>query len=191
MFENLAEKLQATFSKLARKGRLSDSDVDAGLREVRLALLDWGLVGRLTPRMRYLVGDMAAVESGTCPHCGRCGQRLVVRMGSTYAVRAEKVIRVGGKLVNPEAVKSQLAGVKGVVEYQLVVEKEDPGNPYSPDRLIIRMSVAGRMRQDLEEEVVAKVREATDITPLIQFVQSPEIYDPTMVLKATRFLDRR
>ncbi|MCA1905889.1 MAG: hypothetical protein LDL11_04775, partial [Desulfarculus sp.] len=25
---------------------------------VRLALLDWGLVGRLTPRMRYLVGDM-------------------------------------------------------------------------------------------------------------------------------------
>ncbi|NPV59890.1 MAG: phenylacetate--CoA ligase family protein [Actinobacteria bacterium] len=146
---------------------------------------------RGTVLLRYLVGDMAAVESGTCPHCGRCGQRLVVRMGSTYAVRAEKVIRVGGKLVNPEAVKSQLAGVKGVVEYQLVVEKEDPGNPYSPDRLIIRMSVAGRMRQDLEEEVVAKVREATNITPLIHFVQSPEIYDPTMVLKATRFLDKR
>ncbi|MGQ9682386.1 MAG: signal recognition particle protein [Anaerolineae bacterium] len=40
MFENLAEKLQATFSKLARKGRLSDSDVDAGLRDVRLALLE-------------------------------------------------------------------------------------------------------------------------------------------------------
>ncbi|MCL6431620.1 MAG: signal recognition particle protein [Anaerolineae bacterium] len=40
MFENLSEKLQATFSKLARKGRLSESDVDAGLREVRLALLE-------------------------------------------------------------------------------------------------------------------------------------------------------
>ncbi len=146
---------------------------------------------RGTVLLRYLVGDMAAVESGRCPHCGRSGQRLVVRMGSTYAVRAEKVIRVGGKLVNPEAVKSQLAGVKGMVEYQLVVEKEDPGNPFSPDRLIIRLSVAGRMRQDLEKEVVAKVRDATGITPLIQFVQSPEIYDPTLVLKATRFLDKR
>ncbi|HOG48646.1 MAG TPA: signal recognition particle receptor subunit alpha, partial [Anaerolineae bacterium] len=40
MFENLSEKLQATFQKLARKGRLSESDVDAGLRDVRLALLE-------------------------------------------------------------------------------------------------------------------------------------------------------
>jgi len=40
MFENLSEKLQATFEKLARKGRLSEGDVDAGLRDVRLALLE-------------------------------------------------------------------------------------------------------------------------------------------------------
>jgi phenylacetate-coenzyme A ligase PaaK-like adenylate-forming protein len=112
-------------------------------------------------------------------------------MGSTYAVRAEEVIRVGGQLVNPEAVKNQLAGVRGMVEYQLVVEKEDPQNQFSPDRLIIRLSVAGRMRQELEEEVVARVREATGIDPKVEFVQSPEIYDPTMALKATRFLDKR
>jgi len=40
MFDSLTEKLQATFNQLARKGRLSDSDVDAGLRDVRLALLE-------------------------------------------------------------------------------------------------------------------------------------------------------
>jgi signal recognition particle subunit SRP54 len=40
MFDNLTERLQATFNKLARKGRLSESDVDAGLRDVRLALLE-------------------------------------------------------------------------------------------------------------------------------------------------------
>jgi len=40
MFDNLSDKLQATFQKLARKGRLSESDVDAGLRDVRLALLE-------------------------------------------------------------------------------------------------------------------------------------------------------
>jgi len=146
---------------------------------------------RGTVLLRYVVGDLAARESGICPHCGRSGGRLVVRMGSTYAVRAEEVIRVGGKLVNPEAVRNQLAGVRGMVEYQLVVEKEEPDNRFSPDRLIIRMSVAGRMRKDLEEEVVARVREATGIEPKVEFVQSPEIYDPTLALKATRFIDKR
>ena len=53
------------------------------------------------------------------------------------------------------------------------------------------MSVAGRMRQDLEAEVLARVREATGIEPKVEFVQSPEIYDPTLALKATRFIDRR
>jgi phenylacetate-coenzyme A ligase PaaK-like adenylate-forming protein len=146
---------------------------------------------RGTVLLRYVVGDLAAVERGICPHCGRCCCRLVVRVGSTYAVRADEVIRVGGKLVNPEAVKNQLAGVKGLVEYQMVVEKEEPANPLSPDRLIIRLSVAGRMRQELEEEVVTRVRGAAGITPRLEFVQSPEIYDPTMALKATRFLDKR
>ncbi|MEW6553516.1 MAG: AMP-binding protein [Actinomycetota bacterium] len=146
---------------------------------------------RGTALLRYVVGDLAAWETGTCPHCGRSGGRLVVRMGSTYAARAEEVIRVGGQLVNPEAIHNQLVGVKGMVEYQLVVEKEEPDNHFSPDRLIIRLSVAGRMRQDLEAEVVSRVREATGIDPRVEFVQSPEIYDPTLALKATRFLDKR
>ncbi len=40
MFENLSEKLQTVFQKLAGKGKLSEKDVDAALREVRLALLE-------------------------------------------------------------------------------------------------------------------------------------------------------
>ncbi|HIC92784.1 MAG TPA: signal recognition particle protein, partial [Anaerolineae bacterium] len=40
MFENLTDKLQAIFGKLSRRGRLSEADVDAALREVRLALLE-------------------------------------------------------------------------------------------------------------------------------------------------------
>ncbi len=146
---------------------------------------------RGTVLLRYVVGDLAAVENGVCPHCGRSGQRLVIRMGSTYAVRAEKVIRVGGKLINPEAVKNQLSGVKGIVEYQLVVEKEDPGNPLSQDVLTLRLSVAGRLRRDLEEEVLTRIREGVGITPRIQYVQSPEIYDPSRILKATRIVDKR
>jgi len=40
MFENLSAKLQDIFKKLSGKGRLSEQDVDAVLREVRLALLE-------------------------------------------------------------------------------------------------------------------------------------------------------
>lgn len=40
MFSGLSEKLQATFQKLKRKGKLNEKDVDSALREVRLALLE-------------------------------------------------------------------------------------------------------------------------------------------------------
>ncbi|MGQ9584178.1 MAG: signal recognition particle protein [Anaerolineae bacterium] len=40
MFENLTDKLQSIFDGLARRGKLSEGDVDAALREVRLALLE-------------------------------------------------------------------------------------------------------------------------------------------------------
>lgn len=40
MFETLSEKLQKVFDRLASRGRLTEADVDAALREVRLALLE-------------------------------------------------------------------------------------------------------------------------------------------------------
>ena len=40
MFQNLSNKLQATFEQLNRRGKLSEADVDSALREVRLALLE-------------------------------------------------------------------------------------------------------------------------------------------------------
>ncbi len=40
MFDNLSDKLQAVFDKLATRGKLSEQDVNAALREVRLALLE-------------------------------------------------------------------------------------------------------------------------------------------------------
>ena len=40
MFDRLQDRLMAALKKLARGGRLSEADVDAGLREIRLALLE-------------------------------------------------------------------------------------------------------------------------------------------------------
>jgi signal recognition particle subunit SRP54 len=56
MFESLTEKLQGTFDKLARKGRLGEKDVEEGLREVRIALLEadvnFRVVKEFTARLR-------------------------------------------------------------------------------------------------------------------------------------------
>ncbi len=40
MFESLSDKLQDVFERLARQGKLTESDVNVALREVRLALLE-------------------------------------------------------------------------------------------------------------------------------------------------------
>ena len=40
MFESLSDKLQAVFDKLGKQGKLSESDVNTAMREVRLALLE-------------------------------------------------------------------------------------------------------------------------------------------------------
>src|SRR5512135_895629 len=40
MFETLSEKLESVFNRLGGKGKLTEADVDAALREVRLALLE-------------------------------------------------------------------------------------------------------------------------------------------------------
>ena len=40
MFDSLAEKLQATLSDVRQRGTLSESDIDAAMREIRLALLE-------------------------------------------------------------------------------------------------------------------------------------------------------
>lgn len=56
MFENLTQRLDEVFKGLRRRGKLSESDVDAAMREVRLALLEadvnYGVVKDFVNRVR-------------------------------------------------------------------------------------------------------------------------------------------
>ncbi len=40
IFGALAEKLQETFSKLRKKGKLTEADINEAMREIRLSLLE-------------------------------------------------------------------------------------------------------------------------------------------------------
>jgi signal recognition particle subunit SRP54 len=56
VFENLTERLNTVFKQLSRRGKLSEADVDAAMREVRLALLEadvhYSVVKDFIPRVR-------------------------------------------------------------------------------------------------------------------------------------------
>ena len=56
MFENLTDRLNGVFQQLSRRGKLSERDVDAAMREVRLALLEadvhYGVVKDFISRIR-------------------------------------------------------------------------------------------------------------------------------------------
>ena len=56
VFENLTERLNNVFTQLRRRGKLSEADVDAAMREVRLALLEadvnYGVVKDFVARVR-------------------------------------------------------------------------------------------------------------------------------------------
>ncbi len=56
MFDSLTDRLQQFFAQLGRKGHLTESDVDAAMRDLRLALLEadvhYGVVKELAGRVR-------------------------------------------------------------------------------------------------------------------------------------------
>jgi len=59
MFDSLSDKIQETFRKLSRKGRISEADVTETLREVRLALLEADVNYRVVKDFVKRVGDRA------------------------------------------------------------------------------------------------------------------------------------
>ena len=64
LFENLTNNLSKIFDNLTKRGALKEADVEAALREIRIALLDAD-VDRLTNLQEYAAGtDPNDAESG-------------------------------------------------------------------------------------------------------------------------------
>jgi phenylacetate-CoA ligase len=137
---------------------------------------------------RYLPGDVVSVERGRCPHCGRTGERLVGPV-----VRTKDLIKVKGMLINPDVLISTLGALPGVREFQVVVMKQDPADPFSMDEIVVRIAMGDS--QLATETLAAQVREATAaavrVTPRVEFVAADAIFDPATQAKAARLVDRR
>ncbi|MDY6952003.1 MAG: signal recognition particle protein [Thermodesulfobacteriota bacterium] len=59
MFENLTDKLNATFKKLKGHGKLTEGNIDAGLKEVRIALLEADVHYKVTKQFLASIRERA------------------------------------------------------------------------------------------------------------------------------------
>lgn len=64
-FDNLSDKLSSVFKKLRNKGKLSESDVNDAMREVRLALLEADVYYKVAKDFTKTVGEKAIGEKVT------------------------------------------------------------------------------------------------------------------------------
>ena len=60
-FDSLSEKLQNVFKNLRGKGRLTEADVKAGLKEVKLALLEADVSFKVVKQFIKAVEERAVV----------------------------------------------------------------------------------------------------------------------------------
>ncbi len=77
MFESLSQRLQSVFAGLTGKGRLSEADVDAAMREIRLALLEADVNFKV---VKEFVGRVRARAVGTDVAKSLTPGQMVVRI---------------------------------------------------------------------------------------------------------------
>jgi phenylacetate-coenzyme A ligase PaaK-like adenylate-forming protein len=141
---------------------------------------------RGTVLIRYLVGDIVSLVHTPCPHCGRTGDRIVGPV-----VRTKYLVKVKCMLINPTALLDTLRTVPDVDEFQVVLTKQDPDDPFSMDEMIVRVASSRPDLDVLSNALIAAAQQAVGVRPRIEFVAPNAIYDPSREAKSTRLLDLR
>ena len=141
---------------------------------------------RGTVLLRFVVGDVVGLTRQTCPVCGRNGDRVVGPV-----VRMKDLVKVKGMLISPAVLLETLRGIPEVDEFQVVVRRETPTDPFSGDELVIRVAARAEDREALATLIAAKTQAAVQVRPRVEFADAAQIYDPATQTKAVRFVDER
>ena len=165
MFENLTERLSGIFENLRRRGRLSDADVDAAMREVRLALLEadvhYGVVKQFTNRVkeRAVGHDISRALNPAQQVIKIVNEELIQTLGppSSLNLKGERpyvIVLVGlqGSGKTPAAAKLAKR-LRAMGERTLLVAAD----PYRP--------AAVTQLQTLAEQIGVPVFHDADLTP--------------------------
>ena len=138
---------------------------------------------RGTVLLRYALGDISALAPGPCPYCGSETDRLIVT-----PTRVDLLFKIKGTLVNPALIEDVLLADASISEYQIVIDRENPADALSPDRLILRVS--GAARGELAE-IANSIKSAIGVTPVVSLEDEEAIYAAGNTLKSRRLIDLR
>jgi phenylacetate-CoA ligase len=141
---------------------------------------------RGTVMLRYALGDVARLTRDKCPHCGALTERII-----SMPRRVDDLVKIKGMLVNPQALIESVLGEPALLDFQAIVDKENPSDPLSMDRLRLRVVAAEGADATLDRNLAVRVQRAVGVTPE---VERAEAGDPLLVgrgWKVTPLLDLR
>ena len=129
-----------------------------------------------TPLIRYRTGDLVRIVREEC-RCGRTSPRLFPEG------RIDEMLKVKGTAVYPSVLREQLAEIREVTGFQVVVGKEG-----YLDTLELRIQT-GTPGENLRSSVKDVVKAATGITPQVVFLPEGSLTPANG--KARQFVDLR
>lgn len=138
---------------------------------------------RGTVLLRYALGDISALATGRCPHCGSQTDRLTLT-----PARIDALIKIKGMLVNPALIDDVLIGNRAVREFQTIIDRENPDDALSPDRLTIRLAIDV---PDAADRIALQIKSAIGVTPVIEITDAENIFAAGDTLKSRRLVDKR
>lgn len=141
---------------------------------------------RGTVLLRYAVGDRVSLHHDPCPACGFVGTRI-----SSDARRVGSFTKIKGTMVNLAAVQQALEAAAFIDEFQILVQKQTEGDPFSMDELVLRVAYSKDAAPTAAEDVENLVRDLSQIRPRVLEAARNDIYDPARDTKPRRIVDVR
>jgi signal recognition particle subunit SRP54 len=165
VFENLTERLSGIFENLRRRGRLSEADVDAAMREVRLALLEadvhYGVVKQFTNRVkeRAVGHDISRALNPAQQVIKIVNEELIQTLGppSSLQLKGERpyvIVLVGLQGSGKTTAAAKLAKRLRAMGERTMLVAADPYRPAAVTQL-----------QTLAEQIGVPVFHDADLTP--------------------------
>jgi phenylacetate-CoA ligase len=118
---------------------------------------------RGTVLLRYALGDVARLTRERCPHCGALTERL-----TSLPRRVDGLLKIKGMLVNPQALVDAVLDEPALLDFQAVIDKENPDDPLSMDRLRLRIVPAADADAALDGALALRVQRAIGVTPVVE-----------------------
>jgi phenylacetate-coenzyme A ligase PaaK-like adenylate-forming protein len=141
---------------------------------------------RGTCMLRYVVGDICSLSHAPCPECGRWEPRFTL---APY--RTGGIVKVKGTLINVPALYDVLSKIEAIEEYEIIVSKTDPSDPFSEDEIRIRAACEQHQRDQLSGTIPETVRRTLEVTPKVEFVPVDHYAEILKNYKFKRFRDER